>query len=339
MRPAAGPEDQSLYMSSPVRLPAHVRVRRGFTLVELLVVIAIIGVLVALLLPAVQAAREAARRTQCINNIKQVALAAHNHHDTFGRFPAGSLGTTPTSAANVPNLAGDQLIGGIASLLPYMEQNAAAVMIQRNLKYDVHEPVWWNDASTLAAARMKTKVLVCPSTNPYEHQANMTIVMQYPVETLPAGPNPTMINYYQYNMADPGGRSLGRTNYLGCGGKGADMAGWEINKGVFYNRSDTNMAHITDGTSNTLMFGEAIGGKTTASGSSRQYGYTWMGVGYLANIMGITRNSFSSFSSEHANVVVFAMADGSVRSISRTVDHQQYLNAAGAADGNVTKLD
>lgn len=313
--------------------------RRGFTLVELLVVIAIIGVLVALLLPAVQAARESARRTQCTNNLKQVALSAHNHHDTFGRFPAGSLGTLPTSAATGVDTANDQLIGAIASLLPYMEQNAAAAMIQRNLKYDVRQSAWWNDASSMNAARMKTKVLICPSTNPYEHQTDMTIVMQYPVETLPSGPNPNLINYYQYNMTDPGGRSLGRTNYLGCGGRAADIAGWENDKGVFYNRSDTKMANITDGTSNTLLFGEAIGGKPTTSGGSRQYGYTWMGVGYLANFMGLSRNTFSSFSSEHANVVQFALADGSVRSISRSVDNTQYLNAAGMADGNITKLD
>ncbi len=312
--------------------------RRGFTLVELLVVIAIIGLLIALLLPAVQAAREAARRTQCTNNIKQVALAAHHHHDTYGRFPAGTLGTLPSSPMNVPNYANDQFIGAIATLLPFCEQNAAAAMIQRNLKYDSHEPRWWDDASTVDAARMKTKMLVCPSTNPYQHQADMTIVLNYPTGLLPAGPNPSGISYFLDSMADPGGRSLGRTNYLGCGGYAADIAGWEMYKGMFYNRSDTKMSQITDGTSNTLMFGEAIGGKPTSSNGSRQYGYTWMGVGYLANFMGLATNNFSSFSSEHPGVVQFALADGSVRSIRRNVDYLQYMYAAGIADGQLSNI-
>jgi prepilin-type N-terminal cleavage/methylation domain-containing protein len=90
--------------------------RHGFTLVELLVVIAIIGVLVALLLPAVQAARESARRTQCINNLKQIGLGMHNHHDLFGRLPSAGGGTT----GNPPTDRGEW--GWAYEILPYIEQ-------------------------------------------------------------------------------------------------------------------------------------------------------------------------------------------------------------------------
>src|SRR2546423_8705130 len=98
--------------------------RRGFTLVELLVVIAIIGVLVALLLPAVQSARESSRRTACMNNLKQIGLANQNFYDVFNRFPPGQLGPYPladstTSANNVTN---NQALGPLAYLVPYAEQ-------------------------------------------------------------------------------------------------------------------------------------------------------------------------------------------------------------------------
>jgi len=87
--------------------------QRGFTLVELLVVIAIIGILVALLLPAIQAAREAARRTQCVNNLKQLAVAMHNHHDTYGAFP---------NAYVLKNTTGTGDFGWMPRLFPFMEQ-------------------------------------------------------------------------------------------------------------------------------------------------------------------------------------------------------------------------
>src|SRR5262245_14290681 len=128
-------------------------IRGAFTLVELLVVIAIIGILIALLLPAVQAAREAGRRTQCANNLKQIGLAAHEFHDTFDRLPPGYLGPVPHSDfnANIDN----QYLGSLVYLLPYVEQKPLYDLIDTDKRvevYNVPNSGWWNSGSTVRAA-------------------------------------------------------------------------------------------------------------------------------------------------------------------------------------------
>jgi prepilin-type N-terminal cleavage/methylation domain-containing protein len=308
---------------------------RGFTLVELLVVIAIIGTLVSIMLPAVQAARESARRSQCSNNLKQVVLASHNFHDVNLKFPPGMLAAQPL---NLYSSSTDQGVGPIASLLPHLEQAPARDMIQRNLLPEVREPNWWNEPGSQNASRMKTKVLVCPSTDPYRHSPGGTMLTLYPY-VLDTSTTPWNLGYTGSTIPDAAGLSVGRTNYMGMGGYAADIPGWNTYMGIFYNRSKTKMADIGDGTSNTIIFGEATGGKTSNSNASRQYGFTWMGGGYLCSGSGLGGLDFGHFNSEHPNLVQFALADGSVRPVNVNIDFNAYVYCSSMNDGFVAKLD
>ena len=128
--------------------------RKGFTLVELLVVIAIIGILKALLLPAVQAAREAARRMSCSNNLKQIGLALHNYHDSFKRFPPGWRGYDRVTGG--PFWLGEPGWGWASALLPHLEQNTVSDALIR-FELPITDP---------ANARARVKHLAvfrCPS--------------------------------------------------------------------------------------------------------------------------------------------------------------------------------
>ncbi|MDR1141865.1 MAG: DUF1559 domain-containing protein [Planctomycetaceae bacterium] len=139
----------------------------GFTLVELLVVIAIIGVLIALLLPAVQAAREAARRMQCSNKLKQMAIACHNHHDTSTLWPSAQMipqaiaGAKKTGSVGTDGVPVQQLRrwGYVVQLLPYLEQQSAFDGVVQYLDTTVNAAPW---AGT-AALRVKISTLICPS--------------------------------------------------------------------------------------------------------------------------------------------------------------------------------
>lgn len=201
---------------------ARLRRASGFTLVELLVVIAIIGVLVALLLPAVQAAREAARRSQCSNHLKQWGLALHNYHDVFGAFPM-------TNAQNyLPNVQG---FSPQARLLPFVEQSN----LQGTL--DFNQPAFTGPFNALVP-------------NPL---FAASFAAKIPIAICPSDPAPIL------NIG-AGNSTYSGINYMVSYGSGTgphyDLR-WRTD-GVVYENSGCRFADVTDGTSNTVFMSETV---------------------------------------------------------------------------------
>ncbi len=307
--------------------------RRGFTLVELLVVIAIIGILVALLLPAVHAAREAARRTQCVNNMKQVALAAHNFHDSHNRLPPGSLNSiVPGTLAN-PR---DQHAGVLVFLLPYMEQALLYDGIKNDLNLRLEHDfalanamptlvsvdlipktdAYFARAKTWSLAQTKIPGLLCPSDNA---ESSSGVVAWIDNEQRgPGTRDRAFLNWWSR-----GATGLGRTNYVGCSGQLGEGQNWYWGprKGVFWSRSKNRFADILDGTTHTLMFGEVLG---HYSGKNRLISFPWISAHGQASAWGLKKGydaRWTNFSSWHSGAVQFALADGSIMGVAFRADN------------------
>lgn len=210
--------------------------QRAFTLVELLVVIAIIGVLVALLLPAVQAAREAARRTQCINHLKQIAIAMHNHHDSLGGLPPANPGVSPfwgQGSWQVP-------------VLPYTEQ---AALKDKYLDYGVAGARNYYHTDNIngtaggvgGATGTQLKMWLCPSDLPNK-------------KGWPGGGNHVTYHNYVVNF---GNTSIDET----AAWQKTDYNGFKFQGAPFLSGKPTRLALITDGTSSTLLASELIIGQ------------------------------------------------------------------------------
>ena len=312
----------------------------GFTLVELLVVLAIIGILVALLLPAVQFAREASRRAQCQNNLRQIAMSAHLFHDAMRRLPPGYLGaldSDPNKDFQSPESLNAQWSGLFPYLLPFLEQNQIRSRMT-DLDFDVEQldNYWYTKPITASNCTYNLPTLVCPSNNPYDGNSGVTAHLYLHL----SNPNTGTLTVAYWPA--PTNSALGRTSYLGCAGQLGDLAPWRRYEGAFGRRSQNNFGAFSDGTSNCFFFGETTGGK--ASEWTNRYSHSWMGSGVLPTAWGIgpTQVTFSNvltskyfwyqYGSEHADVVQFAMVDGSVKGVSTHIDVREFVKLSGIRD-------
>lgn len=275
--------------------------RKGFTLVELLVVIAIIGILIALLLPAVQAAREAARRMQCANNLKQFGIAMHNYHGSYNRFPPGFMVVTHQG----------QVGGGWAwgvFLMPFIEQSPLQDSLSAT-RYTLSQVI--ADPNLLPMLQMRLSVFTCPSS---------------PMEPL--------------REFQGGGQMVSTANYTCCRGFFSLSGNAHLtrqNNGVLYGLSGTRIQDVSDGTSNTIAIGERTVLQPHKQDPSKWP--SWCGPGGLG--IGSTVSSYvaeplnhptsmHAFSSDHPGGAMFSFVDGSVRFIADTIES----DSAGLLTGN-----
>ena len=300
--------------------------RHAFTLVELLVVIAIIGVLVALLLPAVQAAREAARRTQCKNNLKQIALAVHNYHDSHNVFPPSSTSGLGAGVWNYPGTGPTDpsihLHSFASLLLPYMEQGSIASQIDYNISA--------LDPANHAAASQILPFYRCPSYAGNDYSDD-------PLYTTTVGHDRFAIRNYV---------TLGARTVLGL--SGATPA-----DGVMFPGSNTGFRDVTDGASSTIAFAETREERSAVwiDGTSAAVAARWTDLSsptFAGNTVsinhtpyfpgGVFLNSIGQEygpSSFHPGGAQHAFVDGSVQFLSETVEASVYDALTTRAGGEV----
>ena len=294
--------------------------KHGFTLVELLVVIAIIGILIGMLLPAVQNVREAARRTQCANNCRQLGLAVMNYESANMKFPPG----WSTGIANDP--LAEPGWGWSAHVLPFLDQKNVHDRIDFTVAIDDH------DHEDVIQTTMS--VFICPS-DPSETLLNLD-------EHVDHGDHDHLVLVPPQDDHDHEELFVSRSNYSGCFGnteiEDSPLAG----NGIFFANSRVRFGDIKDGTSNTIMIGERLNLLGPIS---------WVGMvpevdEPMARIVAITDHApndshmhFEDFRGEHPGGINVTLADGSTHFVSDSIDEVLYQGLGSRNGGEVGGIE
>jgi prepilin-type N-terminal cleavage/methylation domain-containing protein/prepilin-type processing-associated H-X9-DG protein len=308
-----------------------IRFRAGFTLIELLVVIAIIGVLVALIMPAVQAARESANKAKCQNNLKQLALAAQEYHDSFNTFPSGWFCQTAVYDQNNNLTSGDPNCAYVNSQQQqYMWNGLAGLFLkleQGNLYNEINFNLFPYSPDNTTSTRRTVDAFICPSNRRANQQNPITIQQLYPgsvaAPNLRFGPSDYRGNQAAgYLIPDPtNGCATGTTATTLQIGNNTVSVCLVYDNGITFQNSQVNLADVTDGASNTMILGET---------TDPFFGF-WPWAYASAVRTNIDRtinrpvtangvNYYLYWMSKHPNMVNFARCDGSVTSVTSQIN-------------------
>jgi prepilin-type N-terminal cleavage/methylation domain-containing protein/prepilin-type processing-associated H-X9-DG protein len=310
--------------------------RAAFTLIELLVVIAIIAVLVALIMPAVQSAREAANRANCLNNLKQMGLAAQEYHDSFASFPGGWYCAVPTYDANNNLTGGDINCATVGTpYMPYMWSGVTGLFLkmeQGNLYNEINFNLNTQMPDNATAIRRTISGFVCPS----NRRATAVQSNTGSSATSTLGPSD-----YRGNMA--AGMVI-PTSENGCTGTPVDATNINClvyDNGLTYQNSTVGMADITDGTSTTAIYGECVDPKGVWSQATNAVVRTNIDRTIDKPILvtnqqtGTTTQYWWYWASKHPGLVNFGFCDGSVRTVSAQIN-KVVLNKIMTRNGGET---
>ena len=330
--------------------------RVGFTLVELLVVIAIIGILVALLLPAVQAAREAARRAQCVNNIRQIGIAVQNFHDTNKRLPQYHAGVVPTGSAAGTTYAsgtGWQWAGPVWTVLimPFIEEQALFDRFNKKLKMTDNSTLASLGYSNRSLAKTIVSSWVCPSNNtagnpvftdrqdtagPDVNNPQTSLGLYYAVSMGPTQPD--NCKYCPNTTPSP-------KNYC-CQGANFGTTPQDNSTGIL-GRSDgiRSFKQVADGLSNTFLAGETMPDQCTYQGAYAP-NFSLAGTAIPLNTFitcpipptGQCYKDACGFKSPHPGGAHFVMADASVHFVAESIDFPLYNNLGTRKGDEVVEL-